>query len=1052
MQVELRPSPVLPPSYSMALTGRKSVHRILREAGAPDWFMDYGVIRLNGVVVPREQWRHVKVKPEADGLLELCVVPQKGNLLPILASVALVAVTAGIGAGALGPAGIGLFGASFAAGGIGASATAAAVGIAGQLAISMLTKPPQEAAQAEQRELSQAGISANGVNKFNPLSVVYGNNLYSPPHISEPYTTYDNDELTVHTIYGTQGRRAIDNIQINGSAIALLEGLNYETREGGPADSALTLCQLTCIQQDSDVVISKFTLEHSGLFVRLADQATPDESAPAYHYFRTDGEVDEIWLRYLAPGGFIQAQSGVDTAVPVRIEIRKVGDSTWRKLPTVHINDLKLGSPMRFEVKLKFQTQPSGRHFSNAKTFFNTYELSNIAGIGQTFEYQADAYFQNSSWVFTSQLPVMTAATTSGVTMSASSELGASQAAWKAADAFFTTTNTSWQPANNSLPAWLKVDFGLAKTIRSYRLNSGEAFDTVPTTAPLTWYVEGSNDDTNWTRLDVENVDISALPLMSGIYQVGTPGSYRYYRWNFLSNNGAANNQINVSHMVPFLFDAIGIDMQLGAASHNGFACLHSVGSTPRCAYGSLTKDGATFYLDPAQFLPGAYEVRTKRGRAYERANFNEKTYDFGSPADFFEYNLVGTYYEVTTAQRDFRTDMLLEVFSSVSYDKPVDTSGVACIAVEMKNTVINSVAAEFSSYAPVYSSGVWTDVEAVTANPAALYRWLEIGHANPVPTPGEIIDENAFVAWYERCEALGYEANFIAQSKSLAEVKKVLAYCGFADPRDTNLVSIAEDYDRSGDAISQMLSPLNSRNLGTDLTLPRLPHAIYAEYFDAADDYKVRRDIIYRDGFDVNTATYFDTLTYEGFTNTTKVAARAAFDLLQMQARSRAYTREIGIEGYSLKRGDLVGLNDDTLDKQQARGVIRSIQTSGGNITGITVDNIIAFSAGQGDIENVNDISTLTDILNTDTPFGVAIRIADGTSTARPLSNVTDSNVCTFTTPFTESGSGIEVGQLAVFGISGREFRRAIVIDVTPNDLETRTIILRDEAPELFA
>lgn len=1033
----------------MALTERKSVHRILREAGAPDWFMDFGVIRLNGVVVPREQWRHVKVKPDAKGLLELCVVPQKGKLLPIIASVALVAATAGIGTFGIPFLGI-------AAGSFASSAAAAAVGIAGQIAISQLTAPPSQPSTQAQREFSQAGIQANQVNLFEPLPVIFGKMLVSPSIISPAYTTFDNEELTVHGIVGVQGRCLIENILINGTDIDLLESIEYETREGGAGDAALTLAQLTCIQQTEAVALSTFRTQQESTYNDvLVDQATPANSSPDYHPFTTDGEVDEIWIRLLFPAGIVDAASSSNAFVPIRLEARKVGDSTWRNFPTMHIQDTRNGNgPLRVEIKLKFQTQASGRHFSNASAQYPIFELTNVTGIGQAFEYEADTYFQQPSWTYRQTvLPVMTAATTSGVTMSASSTNGTDNA-WKAADNSFATY---WRPANNSLPADHITDLGSAQTIRSYYLvDVGAPTSALATTTMLTkFYWSGSNNGVDYTRLDDEDVDQSdyALPIYIG--QIGNPGSYRYYKLTVLANNGAASQDTRLAGLYLSTLDAAGSALGTDYLTLWGDWARHTSGALPRCVYGSLDKNGATFYLDPAQWLPGAYEVRLKRGWGQDTTNFDPLAYRISgstTSSDFFEHFTSSGKEVIRYGQKDFRSDVQVEAFSSVSYDVPVDTTGIACIAFEMKNTQINSISAEFTRYAPIYSGGVWTDAEQPTSNPAALYRALELGAANPVPTPGEIVDEDAFAVWHTRCAALGYESNFIAQSKSLAEVKQILASCGYASPRDTNLVSIAEDFDRSGDVISQMLSPLNSRNAGTDLTLPRLPHALYAEYFDAADDWKIKRDIVYRDGFDAGTASRFDTVTYDGFTNASKVAARAAFDLLQMQLRSRAYSREIGIEGYSLKRGDLVGLNDDTLDRQQACGLIRSIQTSGGNITGITVDTIIALSGGQDSFEDVDDVSSLTDVLDTDEPFGVAIRIADGTSTARPLSNVTDSNVCTFTTPFTESGSGIEVGQLAVFGISGREYRRAIVVDVTPNDLETRTLILRDEAPELFA
>jgi len=1046
-------SPFLPPFYDGMLTDRKTVQAILQESGDLDWCEEFVTVRLNGVTVPRAWWPLMTLKPEADGTCAFMVVPQKGNLLPILATVALVALTAGIGI-----YGVPFLGAGFAAGTTGASALAAGVGIVGQLAITALTTPAWSPKGADEaRQLAQAGIGQNVVTPFETLPTVHGRMRVTPAIISPAYTTLDSEEITVNVIVGIQGRCLIEDVLINGTDITIIDGAQFETREGGDADAPLTLAQLTVIQRAEQLTLSNFRTQlETSKNDQLVDQTTPTNSDPDYHYFTTDGTCDEIWLRLLFPAG-ISYPSGNDSAVvPLRIEIRKLGDSVWRKFPTMHVYDHRRGSgAFRVEAKIKFQTQPSGPHFSNANDEYPIFELTNITGIGQSFEYQSDSYFQNAIWDFTGVLPVMTSATTGGVTLSASSELGASQAAWKAADNSLTT---AWQPANNSLPAWLKMDLGSAQTIRSYEIRNSNPIDTsADTSAPATWYVEGSTDDASWTRLDATDIDISSYVNGYGIYQIGTPGSYRYYRFNFLSNNGAANSQITIYDIALFLFDAIGTAIGQGSvagSTANGGPCRHSSGSAPRCVYGSLDKNGATFYLDPAQWLPGTYEVRVKRGIAFRTNDFVPIDYSWNgntTDCDFFDYRVSSGLYVTRIGQKDFRSDAIIETFSSVSNDVPVNTTGLACIAVEIKNTQINSISAIMTSYAPIYSGGVWAGAETATSNPAALYRNLLLGHANPNPSPGEIINDDELATWHDRCVTAGHECNFLQQGRSIGEVKQVIAATGYAAPRESNLSSIVEDYDRSAEPITQMLSPLNSKLQSVNIPLPDLEHALYAEYFDAADDWKIRRDIFYRTGFDVNTATLFGTITYDGFTAAAKVAARAAFDIKQVVSRARRVKLEVGIEFYSLHRGKLVGWNDDVLDLMQAQGVIRSIQTSGSNITGITVDNVISFSLTQGDVTNVADFSTLSDILATDVSMGVAIRLEDGSVIVKTLTNVTNTNICTFTTPFTESGSGIAVGQMCVFGVAGREYSRMMVMAVEPQGTESAIVELAAEAPELF-
>lgn len=1054
MRLQLMPSPFLEPIRDDILTERETILHRIEQCGDLEWAQECVAVYMNGIFIPKAWWPYVTMKPEAEGLTVFVIVAQKGSLVPIIASVALIALTAGIGT-----FGVPFLGAGFAAGTFGASAVAAGVGIAGQIALRALTAPPSvKNAGGDVKDLSQAGIDVNIVAKLQLLPTLHGKVRVSPMVISPTYTTWDGNEVTVHAIVGIQGPNEQELILLNGTDIALIEGLTYETRNGDPGDAPLTLAQLTCIQQTEQVTLSNFlTKLELTKNDSLIDQVTPANSSPDYHYFKTDGIADEIWLRLQFPSGIVYTPSVIPAAVALRIEIRKVGDVTWRKLPTAHIYDVNKGSgPLRVEIKLKFQTQPSGRHFSNASDEYPIFELTNTTGIGQTFEYVADAYFQNAAVPGNintgSEIPVMTAATTTGVTMSASSEFAAGNAAWKASD---NSGATSWRPTANSLPAWIKVDFGSAKTIRCWYVEDLGAPLSVPTTTmPVEFFLEGSTDNVNWTILDSVNVDISAFVLPRIWSQVGTPGSYRYYRLNVVTNNGAASEDMNIGQLRMFTFDCPGSALGVDYSANYGDLTRHnSINTSSRSVYGNLDKSGATFYLDPAQWLPGEYEVRVKRSIAFAESDFTTVAYSYGgvTNTDFFDYRLSAGVYLIRVGQKNYRSDALMEVFSTVSNDVPVDTSGITCIAVELKNTVIRSISSLMTSKAPLYmGSGVWSDAWAATQNPAALYRRLKLGHAHPNPTDGEILDEDELADWYLRCVALGHECNFLQQGRSIGEVMDTIAFTGYASPKEANISSVVQDYDRSvtgtNEPISQLLSPLNCRLIGANVGLPDVEHAIIAEYLNDADDFNVARETVYRDGFDANTAKFFVTITYEGITNTAKVIARANFDIKQSIYRSYQVKVEVDIEGFDLWRGKLVGHSDDVLHNKVATAQIVSIQDNGVNVTGITVDNIVPFAANQDDLDALMaglDLSNAT---------GVAIRLPDDTVIVKTLTNVVDSKVAIFSTPFAIGSTTIAVGQLLAFGIATRNpYERMLVMAVDMQGFEKRILTLAPEAPELF-
>ena len=1041
-----------PPAAVAVIDRAQSIAEILADLGAPDWFFTHGTVRLNGHLIERTYWRAVRLKPDATGVLELCVVQQGKNTIALVGSVALVALAAAISGGLLGPAaagtiGTGLFGSSFAAGGIGATLAAAGVGLAGSLLLTALTAPPKAGSEAERSELAQAGIGQNAVAVLEPLPVILGIMRASPPQLIPAYTTLEGGDLYVHAIVGVQGRCAISDILINGTDSDSTEGVTVESSDGSPGAADPTIAYATVIEQRDGVKLSEFQTKFGSNATQLEDQENPENSDISWHTFTTDGIADEVRIRLLWPSGIADITNGRAGFMPLRIEVREKGTSTWKKLPTMYFWDEKKGfGPLRQEVKLQWRRIHDGPHFQPSTTgVFPVYSTLTRNSMGKSFEYQAESHFLSAS--VGDDIPVMTAATTSGATMSASTELGAGNEAWKAADS---STTTYWSPSNNSLPAWIKIDFGAGneKTVKCMRalFDSGATGNTAKT-----GYLEGSNDNSTWTLLSTLD-DPNAVAdgrYVQGLW-VENPASYRYYRFTITANAGASNDQIRL------------MDWRLisgGDMSCADYPSGDPIQTVNKTLYTSVTRDGVTIFLDPATFTPGQYEIRMERGWAGAKTLLTA-TDTFGDPiyngsannASFFNYSTSADVKTIYQSQKDFRSDCQVETFATVSDDEPIDLDGIAWIAIRGRNINIDSVSALFSSKARTVSGSVWTDAESETANPAALYRHHLIGGGNPDPLPGEIVDEEVLKSWYADCASAGYACNAIVSGRSVAEVLQLIASAGYASPKASNLWGIVQDGDTSGDPITQMLTPLNAKDLGTTIAITRLPHAIRAEFLDATDDYQVTHEIVYRDGYSAVNASLIETISYEGLTALAAVQARAAFDLKQGKFRNRSYVREVGLEGYSISRGALIGLTDDVLDRAQAYGLIKSIGTSGGNYVSITLDNIVPLSAGSGDAAVVGDITGLSDITDTDQPMGVGIRLADGTVLTKQIDEVTDGATCTFTTPFTDDDS-LAVGQLVAVGVHGRVYRRVRCIAVEPSGHETRRLTFVDEAAaELFA
>lgn len=1015
-----------------------------------------GVVRVGGNLVPRELWSFVTIKPKADLLVDFVYVPRGKKSFLLMAAVALVAVTAFIATGGVAL----LFGlgatSTFAAGGLGASLLASGVGIAGSLALQALSAPPKASNSGDNSTAAQAGISGNPVSPLDTLPVVFGLIGTSPPMLAPPYTYWDGDDIYARGVVGVQGRCAITNIKINGIPIDDFDGVTYETREGRDGDdSARTLFTQTVIEERDGVTLSSFKTESvSTKNDRLKDQTTPDNSSPSWHAFRTAGEFSEVVFRFQFPAGIVYTATSVAACVALEVEMRKVGDASWRRLPVFYIADQKAGSgPMRCELRIKREVLPAGLHFCYAGSEYPIFNADNEVAQGKSFTRLADDYFGTGEAQATDITPNMSAATTSGVTFSASSENSGSQAAWKAGDGF---TANYWRPNNNTLPgAWLKIDLGTASVVKHYAIVFDySSDDEAPTHAATAWYFEGSNDNSTWTAID-DPMDTSDNPLPAAWVNIKNYGSYRYYRWTFTANNGAANEELHVAEVGLFSVQSPAATMvSQTSASAAGILAAHLSPSTIRCRNVSLDEKGAVVYLDPAEWDAGEYEINIRRGWAfrYDQIDVLYQQYDSNANnAYFLDYQLSSDIYKIYAGQKNYRSDMAVEAFQTISDESPFDDAGIAMIAVSVPNVQIQSLYAEFQRYAPIWNGTVWDPTDTLTKNPAAFYRQLLLGGANMKPVPGECVDDVGLAEWYGRCAAEGYESNAIMAGTRVGEAKQMLAACGYASPRDADMYGVVEDYDTSAETYRYLITPMNTKDEGNANEVPDLPHAIRAEFSNEDETYAVDHALVYLDGYDATNATLFETVNYLGITNATKVAARALFDLRQKIFRTAIYTRRVGIEGIGIRRGMVVGLADDTVDGNTAAGKIVSIQTSGSNVTSITLDSIMPWDV-ESDFLAVDDITSVSDVLDTSEPMGVAIRIPGSDVLIKQVSDVTESNVCTFTTPFALAGSGLEEGQLVVAGRFTKIVRRCKVLHIIPKGFEERLLILVDEAPEIFA
>lgn len=338
-------------------------------------FAAFGIVRINQTVVPRESWPYVRPRPDSDCpvAITLHLMPQGPgmggggstgkNTALIIGTIALIAATAWIGGGGLVAAGLFAAGGTFAAGGIGASLAAAGVGLAGALAMQTLagtpTLPRSKSLSGSpfDNQAAAVGITGNVLRPLQPIPRVLGQVRVSPPHLIRPYTKMVDGKVTAYACVGLAGKTDITDIRFNGIDDATFETVDVNSSETGAAQSLATE---NVAEQFPGELLSAHVIDPTDDGGRkLDDQATPANSCPKYHYFRTQGIPSKIRMRLLFPGGlfYIGDSTGeVRTGqMGILIEVRKVGDVSWIVLPILQYQSL-LQREIRSQITLSWGT------------------------------------------------------------------------------------------------------------------------------------------------------------------------------------------------------------------------------------------------------------------------------------------------------------------------------------------------------------------------------------------------------------------------------------------------------------------------------------------------------------------------------------------------------------------------------------------------------------------------------------------------------------------------------------------------------------------------
>lgn len=477
-----------------------------------------------------------------------------------------------------------------------------------------------------------------------------------------------------------------------------------------------------------------------------------------------------------------------------------------------------------------------------------------------------------------------------------------------------------------------------------------------------------------------------------------------------------------------------------------------------------------TFYLDPDDatdpWPKGEYEIAFKRGYGGRTGNpaTNGNTY----------HEVEGTTGLWRLSDNGTRTipeqsEIIWHSISTVRNESPINGDNYALIAVKTRNMQLNSITVDAQGLTDDLVGGSWVALQE-TSNPASWARRLRTDSRLAYAMPDAIRSDVDFEVWHAKCAAEGLEFNMVVENNmTISALFGVICEAGYAHPRYGATEGVWLDFDRSADEIEGILTPHNSANFAMAKPFSEIPEAFALSWYDSTKNYQPAPErILYRSGFSAATTNLKrQTLFSPGKVTAAEVDEWGTRKLKAMAGRTVAYQVEIDWEHLQWDVGALVGIAWNAVGWVYQSGIVESVQTSGGNVTGVTLREKLEVSKILASGWAASHPSVLDNPWSGVTEIGLGIRYDDGSVVRHKITNTTDSKVIEFDTPFAIPDPSPSVwesvnvwampsiwteilkrGTSVWAGPFGAEETRAILTAVDGQDKMRATLTLVDEAP----
>ena len=220
----------------------------------------------------------------------------------------------------------------------------------------------------------------------------------------------------------------------------------------------------------------------------------------------------------------------------------------------------------------------------------------------------------------------------------------------------------------------------------------------------------------------------------------------------------------------------------------------------------------------------------------------------------------------------------------------------------------------------PTWNGTAWSAANKITSNPADIFRWFVKGVRADgrllagLGLPDSRIDETSIRAWRVWCDKEGLKCDAVLTgSQSIADVLNMICRCGRASASWAS-GKLGVVFDQSGLAPTAMITPGNiiAGTLEVSYADGRLADEIVVRYIDPDFDWQPAELRRLKTGVTAPSRTATVTLT--GIVNRAQAKKETNLIAARQEHHRRRVTWEMGPEGLTIGRGDVVQATSDLL------------------------------------------------------------------------------------------------------------------------------------------